>query len=218
MIRRSILIVVLFALFAVRSFGLDAPPPGTHAIVVPEAADRTSRLGSKVHLPAGDYLPLYGSKAGIYYLAPDAVVTRVLWVTKHLRGGLFIPNDPKAGPEYWAEIELGPTRYPLSAPVAYSISEKPDVPPVPRFMPRPNYPSKLFIADVTGSATIDFDVTAKGDVENARVTSATRPEFGEAAKEAIGKAKFSPATHDGKPVPVHMQMPIYFEQKDVSWR
>ena len=218
MIRRSFLIVVLFGLFAARGFGLDAPPPGTHAIIVPQAADRTSRVGSKVHLPAGEYMPVYGSKAGIYYLAPGAVVTQILWVTKHLRGGLFIPYDPKAGPEYWAEIELGPTRYPLSAPIAYTISEKPNVPPVAQFMPRPNYPFKLRLAGVTGSATIDFDVTAKGVVENAHVTRATRPEFGEAAKEAIGKARFSPATHDGKPVPVHMQMPVYFEQKDVSWR
>ncbi|MEO6874001.1 MAG: TonB family protein [Opitutaceae bacterium] len=74
----------------------------------------------------------------------------------------------------------------------------------------PQYPLELRRAGSTGSAVVDFIVTSTGDVVSAYAISATAPGFGFAAAAAVSRWKFKPALRNGRPVNVHMQLPIGF--------
>jgi TonB family protein len=75
---------------------------------------------------------------------------------------------------------------------------------------RPSYPAKLRAARVSGQALVDFIVDTNGDVRNAFVASATAPEFGAAAVQAVIQWKFRPGQRGAVTVNTHMQVPIVF--------
>ncbi len=74
----------------------------------------------------------------------------------------------------------------------------------------PAYPSALMEAGVSGAAMIEFYVDKKGDAQLPRIVSATAPEFGYAAMQAIATWRFEPAKRRGKAVVVRAQIPLNF--------
>lgn len=64
---------------------------------------------------------------------------------------------------------------------------------------------------IQGEAHIDFIVGADGRVRNARAIHATHPEFAAAAEECVSRWTFRPGMINGRPVNVHMMMPIVFQ-------
>ncbi|KRG62939.1 hypothetical protein ABB26_14800 [Stenotrophomonas humi] len=75
----------------------------------------------------------------------------------------------------------------------------------------PTYPPELIAADITGSATLVFTIDEQGSVVDARVESATRPEFSDASLEAVRTWKFTPATLSGKPIRMETRQQFPFE-------
>lgn len=86
--------------------------------------------------------------------------------------------------------------------------------PAARFRARPDYPQALRNQGVTGQATIEFIVSADGAVNEAKVVTATHPEFGDAALAAVKLWQFDAGQVAGAPVNARMQMPIVFSIGD----
>ncbi len=91
----------------------------------------------------------------------------------------------------------------------YDIS-KLDRTPVPRFQARPQYPFEMRRAGVSGEVVVDFIVDATGEVQKAFALRSSRPEFEEAAVQAVSKWKFNDGPKGGRQVGTHMQVPIVF--------
>lgn len=75
----------------------------------------------------------------------------------------------------------------------------------------PEHPPKLLEARIGGDAEIECLITGEGRVGEARVLSATRPEFGEAALAAVQQWEFKPAERDGQPVAMRVTIPFNFQ-------
>jgi TonB family protein len=74
----------------------------------------------------------------------------------------------------------------------------------------PIYPTSLAATRQSGSATLEFMVGEDGGVLLPRVISATLPEFGYAAAQAVTLWRFAPPTSKGKPCVTRVQVPITF--------
>ena len=75
----------------------------------------------------------------------------------------------------------------------------------------PRYPRAALSEGRSGVASVTFDIEATGEISNLRLESASYPDFGDAALEAIGTWRYRPATLKGKPVkigPVRQQIPF----------
>lgn len=73
------------------------------------------------------------------------------------------------------------------------------------------YPPTLRDAGISGTAVVEMVVRPDGSVSDARVISATRPEFGEPARGVASGMRFQPARNGGQPVAVRVQLPITFQ-------
>jgi TonB family protein len=82
--------------------------------------------------------------------------------------------------------------------------------------PPPTYPENLYHAGVEGDADIVFDVDERGSATNVIVRSASRPEFGEAAAEAVLKWQFEPGQREGKPSRFRVTVPFNFRMKTMD--
>jgi len=85
-----------------------------------------------------------------------------------------------------------------------------DVLPVLLKIRNPVYPSDLQRAGVGGVVVVDFIVGPDGTVVKATAISSPHPELSSAAVDAVLKARFRPALRNGKPLLVHLRMPITF--------
>lgn len=74
-----------------------------------------------------------------------------------------------------------------------------DEPPVAVRSLKPVYPYHLLLKGRTGRAAVIFVVDPSGHVHDARVKSASEPEFGAALAAMADAMEFEPATKDGKP-------------------
>ncbi len=84
------------------------------------------------------------------------------------------------------------------------------VAPKPSKMITPDHPAVLLEERISGEAEIEFLVGATGGVSEARVKSASRPEFGEAALAAVRQWEFEPGTRGGQPAAMRVTMPFAF--------
>lgn len=73
-----------------------------------------------------------------------------------------------------------------------------------------NYPNALRNQGISGSATVQAVIDRRGRVEQARVTGATIPEFGQASVAVVRAMRFRPAMLNGVPVRVRVDMPVSF--------
>jgi periplasmic protein TonB len=93
---------------------------------------------------------------------------------------------------------------------AFSVADL-DKPPVLMASVSPEYPATLRKAKVEGSVVIVFLLDESGRVEEAKVESASRPEFETPALNAVKKWKFKPGEREGAAVKTHMRLPIRFK-------
>jgi len=77
----------------------------------------------------------------------------------------------------------------------------------------PLYPDSLWRTGTGGQAMVEFVVDAYGrvDMRFFSIISASHPAFGEAVREALGRARFVPATKGGRRVRQLVQLPTRFE-------
>lgn len=75
----------------------------------------------------------------------------------------------------------------------------------------PEHPPELLARKVAGEAEIECVVGVDGRVSEARVASASQPEFGEAALAAVKQWEFKPGRKDGNPVAMRVTIPIEFQ-------
>lgn len=73
-----------------------------------------------------------------------------------------------------------------------------------------NYPDALRNQGITGYATVTAVIDRRGRVEQARVASATIPDFGQASLAVVRAMRFKPAMVNGVPVRVRVEMPVSF--------
>ena len=75
----------------------------------------------------------------------------------------------------------------------------------------PKHPDELLKKLVNGDAEVDCLVTAEGRVADARVLSASHPQFGDSAVEAVRQWEFRPAERNGTPIAMRVRIPISFQ-------
>jgi len=87
---------------------------------------------------------------------------------------------------------------------------------VPKALSRrpPVYPSVLREVGQPGEALIEFYINEKGDAQLPRIVSASAPEFGFAAAQAVATWRFEPPMKEGKAVIARAQIPISFKLHD----
>jgi TonB family protein len=85
-----------------------------------------------------------------------------------------------------------------------------DAAPQPFVGPPPEYPEKLFKANVSGQAVIHFTLSQNGRVVDPTIKSSTDPAFGEAALAAARLWRFLPKVKGGAAVPVQVDLPFNF--------
>ena len=73
-----------------------------------------------------------------------------------------------------------------------------------------SYPPLLRAGAVRGSAHLAIVVDEQGAVSEARSVRATHAAFADAAVAVVRQARFVPATRDGRPVAVRLQLPVTF--------
>ncbi len=104
----------------------------------------------------------------------------------------------------WSVLSL--TAAVLFAPAAFA--EK--TPPKPLTFPSPKYPAALTDSGRNGDVAIDVLVKADGSVAEPVLKAADDPAFGVEAMAVIDQWKFQPATVDGAPVEIHVEIPFKF--------
>lgn len=72
------------------------------------------------------------------------------------------------------------------------------------------YPCKEDFEPVSGEAVIEFVIDDEGKVRLPRIVSATQPEFGYAAVQAVASWRFEPPQSGGKKVMTRVNIPIQF--------
>ncbi len=86
--------------------------------------------------------------------------------------------------------------------------------PEPVYRTPPTYPYELRMYDLEGEAKIDFVVDPEGVPQNVHAIKSTHPLFARAAESSVARWRFAPGWKNGKPVPVHFQVPIVFQLHD----
>lgn len=85
-----------------------------------------------------------------------------------------------------------------------------DAPLKPVSQRPPIYPSALREAGQDGEAVIEFYIDRRGDAQLPRVVSATAPEFGYAAAQAVATWRYLPPRKGGETVVTRVQQPLRF--------
>ena len=88
-----------------------------------------------------------------------------------------------------------------------------DQPPKPRSCRSPVFPSTLRRAGAPGTAEIEFFIDENGDAQLPRIISASAPEFGYAAAQAVATWRFDSPLKAGKKVVTKVRIPVNFTLK-----
>jgi len=83
-------------------------------------------------------------------------------------------------------------------------------PPVKIHYPQPKYTEEGRLSRIQGVVILEAVIDAAGDVHNVKVLKGLPMGLSEAAVEAARQWKFKPATLDGRPVPVFLNLTIRF--------
>lgn len=80
---------------------------------------------------------------------------------------------------------------------------------------KPTYPSTAKQAEIEGKVTLSFTVNPDGTVSNIEIVDANPPRmFDAAAKQAMARSKFKPATENGQPVATRATKTLNFQLND----
>jgi TonB family protein len=85
------------------------------------------------------------------------------------------------------------------------------VPPTLTYAPEPQYTNEARRAKYSGSAVLELVVDAQGNPQNVRVVRHLQMGLDEKALEAVRQYRFTPATLEGKPVPVWAHIVVNFK-------
>ncbi len=85
-----------------------------------------------------------------------------------------------------------------------------DAPIAPRVQGTPKYPQALLATGGKGEVVVEFLIDTQGQARLPRIVSATLPEFGYAAVQAVAGWQFAPPVSKGKPVVVRVRVPLEF--------
>lgn len=90
----------------------------------------------------------------------------------------------------------------------YSVTKLPEI----LGKPDPRYPPDLRAGGIEGDVVVELVVTAEGEVGagTLRVLESSDRGFDEAALEAVGRLRFTPATQGSTPVAVRIRIPVRF--------
>jgi TonB family protein len=91
-----------------------------------------------------------------------------------------------------------------------------DAPPHPLSTRHPLYPLALEDKAITGDASVEFLIQEDGWVRLPRIVTASRPEFGYAAVEAVASWSFQPPMFHGKPTVARARVSFKFKPKKVG--
>jgi TonB family protein len=83
-------------------------------------------------------------------------------------------------------------------------------PPRPISSPDPDYPERARKARERGTVVLWATITPEGKVKTVRVARSIGPDLDDKAIEAVCQWKFQPATRDGKPVAVQINIEVGF--------
>jgi len=106
----------------------------------------------------------------------------------------------------------------LERMVARRVDGVRDAAPQPFVGPEPAFPASLHHRVKTGRAVIALRVGVHGNVSDPVVKSATAPEFGAAALEAVRWWRFLPRMKDGRAMEASVEMPFQFREEDEAAR
>ena len=88
----------------------------------------------------------------------------------------------------------------------------------PKFLqpPAPRYPRLAQRKGIEGQVLMELMIDAEGRLMSASIKKSGGNGFDEAALEAVRKAIFRPATHNGRPATCIVLLPIHFTLRDAS--
>lgn len=88
-----------------------------------------------------------------------------------------------------------------------------DRPAVKTFAARPDYPEAARLAGIAGTVIVEAEIDTAGSVASTRVLRGVSPELDQAAREAVERWRFEPATSNGEPRSDLYRAAIRFELK-----
>ena len=83
--------------------------------------------------------------------------------------------------------------------------------PRPVYSPNPEYVDKARREKIAGNVTLAMILTAEGKVRDLKVTKSLDKGLDKQALAAVSTWRFEPATKDGKPVAVHLNVDVTFK-------
>jgi TonB family protein len=84
------------------------------------------------------------------------------------------------------------------------------------YAPQPRFPRTELKKGRGGTVTVTLIVGTDGLPQNVNVNRSLSPAFDAAAVDAVKKWKFSPATYDGKPVKVPVEVEVEFHPRTIT--
>jgi len=78
------------------------------------------------------------------------------------------------------------------------------------YTPEPEYTNRARKKKLQGTVLVALVLTAEGTPRDVTVTKKLDPDLDNKAVEAVRSWRFEPATKDGEPVPVHLQVEVQF--------
>jgi TonB family protein len=124
--------------------------------------------------------------------------------TEPNQAGTAIANNPGEAPRHLVQGEgedFGKGAYKVGGNVSA---------PVPTYEPQPSYSDQARRAKLKGTVVLEIVVDAQGNVSDVRVQKSLGKGLEEKAVEAVSKWKFHPATREGVPVPVIIDVEVAF--------
>ncbi|MCQ2391896.1 MAG: energy transducer TonB [Kiritimatiellae bacterium] len=177
----------------------------------PAAPQPTSVVPPKPVLPPPEVAPQESSDAPVE-TPPDVLMEP---------DGLPIPvapppnptnRPPELPPQDTAKAE--PAKSATAAPEPARETAHIQAPPAPPSSFRPKYPTNCRRRGEEGVVSLEIDVNVLGQAIDVRILiSSGFPDLDEAAVKAAKKARFAPATQDGKAVPGRIRLPVEFKLK-----
>jgi len=137
-----------------------------------------------------------------------------------------IKPDIEKSLSQWAFAPARANKQPISSTlkIKFAIQPYPDathqispniIVPVAINKVPPKFPQRWLQAGHSGGgASMAFDVTTEGNVENIQTVSATSSQYELAVIEALKQWKFTPGSIDGHPTKMHMLMPMIFDVEE----
>jgi TonB family protein len=203
-LERALVISALVHLAGVGLFraALERPIQDEEVADVPRWED-PAIITPPIHLMEG-WHPSGSRTGGIYEPGPDDVrfpITRPWGVDP--AGVAF---DPRTGPEDPSSGPHNPPGPPQPASPGFTVAE---VLPVPTYAPLPVYPDMAREVDVEGRVIVRVLVGTDGVPRRVIAVSGPKLLMG-AAVEGVRRWRFKPATTNGSPVEVWVEIPIVF--------